>query len=108
MKDAPAEQRAWALFNRGVTHGKKGERDKALADYTVVIDMKDVPAEQRAKALRNRGVTYKEKGEREKALADYTAVIDMKDAPRWLKTLAGEQIEKIKKPVTKPEQNTSL
>jgi DNA polymerase III delta prime subunit len=79
--DAPAEQKAKALFNRGVTFGQRGEVERELADYTAVIDMTDAPAEQKANALFNRGVTFGQRGEVERALADYTAVIDMADAP---------------------------
>ncbi len=88
LPDAPAEQKAQALFNRGVTHGRQGDREQELADYTAVIDMPDAPAEQKAKALLNRGVTHTEQGDREQALAVCTAVIDMPDAPAEEKAMA--------------------
>ena len=62
--------------------------ERALADYTAVIDMADAPAEQKAMALVNRGVTHGQRGDIERALADYTAVIDMADAPAEQKAMA--------------------
>ena len=63
MADAPAEQKAKALVNRGVTFGQRGDMEQALADYTAVIDMADAPAEQKAMALFNRGVTQWQLGQ---------------------------------------------
>ena len=89
LPEAPVEQVAKALYNRGVTWGRKGETDKELADYTRLIEqLPGVPVEQVAKALTNRGVTWGRKGETEKALADYTRVIDQ---------LAGAPVEQVAK-----------
>jgi tetratricopeptide (TPR) repeat protein len=87
MPDAPAEQRARALFNRGVAYGRRGadgDIGRKLADYTAVIGMPAGMAEDRAKALVNRGFTYGQRGEEgdvDLELADYTAVAEMQDAP---------------------------
>ena len=86
--DAPAEQRAMALYNRGITHGEQGNKELELADYTAVIEMSDAPAEQRAMALYNRGITHGEQGNKELQLADYTAVIEMLDAPAEQRAMA--------------------
>ncbi len=80
MPDAPAEGKARALVNRGATYFQQGESEKAIADYTAVVQMPDAPAEQKANALVNRGATYFQQGESEKAIADYTAVVQMPDA----------------------------
>ena len=75
--------------NRGVAWGQKGESDKALADYTRVIEeLPGAPVEQIAKALYNRGVAWGQKGESDKALADYTRVIE---------ELPGAPVEQIAK-----------
>ena len=50
-----AYRKATAIFNRGVIYGRLGSSEKAVAEYTAVLQMPDVPAEQRAKALVNRG-----------------------------------------------------
>jgi tetratricopeptide (TPR) repeat protein len=54
MADAPAEQSALALINRGVAHRRQGRVEQAIADYTAVTDMADAPAKLRATALGNR------------------------------------------------------
>ena len=77
LPDAPVEQVAQALVNRGFTWVQKGDPEKALADYTRVIEqLPNAPVEQVAQALVNRGVAWGQKGELEKALADYARVIE--------------------------------
>ncbi|MFT5406730.1 MAG: tetratricopeptide (TPR) repeat protein, partial [Verrucomicrobiales bacterium] len=70
-----------ALSYRGVTYGEQGDVDKAIADFTAVIELDDAPPEQVAIALFYRGVTYGEQGDVDKAIADYSAVIELDDAP---------------------------
>ena len=82
MPDAPPGQKAWALYNRGLTYGQQGDSEKAIADYNAVLDMPDAPDEQKARALVNRGARYGQQGDSEKAIADYTAVLDMSDPSR--------------------------
>ena len=74
-------RRAEALYNRGLTFGRRNETERAMADYTAVIEMPDAPAQQKAKALVNRGVWFGQRNETEREMADYTAVIEMPDAP---------------------------
>ncbi|MFV2044150.1 MAG: AAA family ATPase, partial [Anaerolineales bacterium] len=81
LSDIPAEQVAQALLNRGVTYGQLDEQEKAIADYTAVIDLPQVLVEWVAQVLLNRGVTYGQLGEQEKEIADYTAVVDLPQAP---------------------------
>jgi tetratricopeptide (TPR) repeat protein len=77
LPGAPVEHVAVALRNRGVTWGEKGETQKALADYTRLIEqLPGAPVEEVAAALRNRGVTWGRKGETQKELADYTRLIE--------------------------------
>ena len=83
-----ARQKATALFNRGVTYGRQGDWEKAIADYTAVLEMPDAPAEQKAEALVNRGVAHGQQGDSEKEIADCTAVLDMPDAPAEQKARA--------------------
>ncbi len=80
-RDAPADLKADALVNRGVTHRQSGNTNAALADYKTVITMTDAPTNQKAQALVNRGVAYGLLGDTAAALADYTAVIKMMDGP---------------------------
>jgi tetratricopeptide (TPR) repeat protein len=83
LPNAPVEQVAQALVNRGFTWGQKSDMEKALADYARVIEqLPDAPVAQVAQALFNRGFTWGQKGDLEKALADYTRVIEqLPDAP---------------------------
>ena len=54
-------------------------KEKAIADYTAVLDMPDAPTHHKATALYNRGIIYKEVGETEKAIEDYSTVVQMAD-----------------------------
>jgi tetratricopeptide (TPR) repeat protein len=81
MPDAPAEQKAQGLVNRGFRSGQSGNSERAIADYTAIIDMPDAPNELKAEALFNRGFRWGQGGDSEKAIADYNAVIDMPEAP---------------------------
>jgi len=60
-----------AYFNRGDAWYEKGEYDKAIADYTEVIQLNP----KNLNAYLIRGDTWLEKGEYDKAIADYTEVI---------------------------------
>ena len=77
----PAEREALAYFRRGICYGKKGEVDKAIAEYSAAIELPGAPVDQVSKARVNRGFYYSQKGEDDKAIADYTAVIERPGAP---------------------------
>ncbi|MCX7424186.1 MAG: tetratricopeptide repeat protein [Planctomycetia bacterium] len=79
--DAPVEQKATALFCRGLAHSERGDMEHALADFNAVIDMADAPVEKKASALLGRSAVHTRQGEVEQALADYAAIIDMANAP---------------------------
>ena len=78
--DAPPERRAIALTSRGLIYGQLGETEKAVADFSIVIEMPGAPLGLRAEALFNRGVTY-ERSDLRRAIADYSSVIEMPGAP---------------------------
>ena len=69
-KNASPVQKAMALFNRGVIYGKHGEQEKAIADYTAVVQMPDAPAEQKAQALVSRGWMHFVAGHYSEAIQD--------------------------------------
>lgn len=81
MPDAPVDQRAIALGNRGVTYDLLGNSAAAIRDLSGVINMTDATAEKRAWALINRGFVYERSEDVDAAFADYTCVIEMTDAP---------------------------
>jgi tetratricopeptide (TPR) repeat protein len=81
LPSAPVEEIARALVNRGATHGRLGDSDKAIADYCAAIALSQVPVEWKARALVNRGAAYGRLGYSDKAIADFNAVIDLPHAP---------------------------
>lgn len=79
---ATSEQVAEALLDRAFVWIHEGKPEKAVADYTRLIEqLPDAPVGRVAMALNNRGVTWNQNGERDKALADFTRVLEMPDAP---------------------------
>ncbi len=76
------EQRTRALLNRGVTKGRLGDAQAAIADFTAVIELDGASKERVAWALLNRGVTKGRLGDAQAAIADFTAVIELEGAPK--------------------------
>jgi len=74
------------LVNRGYTYGQLGESEKAIADYSAVIEMEEAPADQKARALVNRGVRYWHSRQFGASLDDYTAVAEMSGVSPAVKT----------------------
>jgi lipoprotein NlpI len=68
--ESPAN-RATAFHNRGDRYLRKGEGDKAIADYDAAIRLKP----DDAVAFNNRGDAYLDRGEYDKAAADFDAAI---------------------------------
>lgn len=77
---APNEK-AIALFQRGLGKWQCGVNDGAMADFDAVIKLPDAPAEQVAKTLYNRGVMKDQRGDSGGAIADFSAVISLPNAP---------------------------
>jgi tetratricopeptide (TPR) repeat protein len=65
------EWRSYAYYNLGLAYQKKGEVDRAIADYTkaIAIDQKY------SNAYNNRGLAYYRKSEVDRAIADYDKAI---------------------------------
>src|SRR5258708_6164349 len=57
--------------NRGFAYRKKGELDRAIADYSQAISLDPKAAQY----YYNRGVTYRSKGDVDRAIADYNQAI---------------------------------
>lgn len=64
---AQAEQAYQALM--------AGDRDLAIANYTVAIESQNLPPETLANALLNRGLAHQQLGEQQAAIDDYTAAL---------------------------------
>ncbi len=81
------ENRASAYINRGVAYTKKGEVDRAIADYTKAIALDPDDAE----AYYNRGVVYGRKGDKEREIADFRKALEInpsyQNAKKGLKIL---------------------
>ena len=60
-------------YNRGLTHSKNGELDKAIENYTKAIELKPDYGD----AYYNRGGAFLRLGEREKAKSDLATARDM-------------------------------
>src|SRR5271166_5368995 len=62
---------AAVFYDRGVTYSKRGEYDRAIADYDEAIRLNP----NLALAFTNRGFAYYKKGEYDRAIADYNEAI---------------------------------
>jgi tetratricopeptide (TPR) repeat protein len=62
-----------SYYNRGYAWDEKGEYDKAIADYTMAIELNPKFTE----AYYNRGNAWEFKGQLDKAIADYTYAINL-------------------------------
>ncbi|MCY3006617.1 MAG: hypothetical protein NTV29_11680 [Planctomycetota bacterium] len=72
---------ATARLLRGVKYHQQGDIERALSDFSAVVEMRDAPMELRATALGLRGATYDQQGDIERSLSDCSAVIAMTNAP---------------------------
>ncbi|WP_439394981.1 tetratricopeptide repeat protein [Bradyrhizobium sp. PMVTL-01] len=57
--------------NRGLAYRRKGENDRAIADYTEALRLNP----KYAIAYNNRGLAFSEKGENDRAIADYNEAL---------------------------------
>jgi tetratricopeptide (TPR) repeat protein len=76
----PAEKKE-LLFCRAAVHEKANEPDKAIGDYTAVIELPAAPVEWIAEALTNRGIVRRQSGDLSLAIEDYAAVLELPGAP---------------------------
>ena len=67
------EDNAEAYFVRGVTYARKGQYDKAIADFTKAIELNP----RHAEAYINRGLAYKNTGQYDQAISDCTKAIEI-------------------------------
>jgi tetratricopeptide (TPR) repeat protein len=76
--DEGKTMRGVAYVARGLAWQKKGDLDRALADYTeaIKVNPKD------ALAYNNRGMLWRERGDSDRAIADFTAAIAIDPLPR--------------------------
>jgi tetratricopeptide (TPR) repeat protein len=64
----------WAdSYSRGNDYYRKGEYDRAIADYTKAIKLDP----KHAFFYNNRGIAYGKKGDRKQAIADYRKALEI-------------------------------
>jgi tetratricopeptide (TPR) repeat protein len=73
-----AKTRANAYVGRGLAWQIKGNRDRAISDFTDAIRLNP----KDALAYNNRGLAWNEKGDHDRAIADLTAAIRIDPLPR--------------------------
>ena len=71
------ENNAKFYNNRGIDWARKGQHEKAIADFTKAIEIDP----RYAKAYYNRGFAYFLKGQYEQAISDFTKAIELN--PRY-------------------------
>ena len=76
--DEGKTMRGVAYVARGLAWQKKGDLDRALADYTAAIKINP----KDALAYNNRGMLWRERGDSDRAIADFTAAIAINPLPR--------------------------
>jgi len=77
MVDVNVDQTARALNHRGVAYAGLGEQQKAITDFTAVINVPGASTDLVALAFNNLGVTYEQLGDQQKAMTEYSYVIAM-------------------------------
>ena len=70
----PTPNDAEVHYSYGIAYRKKGDHDRAIAEYTKAIELKP----DHAGAYRNRGTVYYHKGDYARAVKDYTKAIELK------------------------------
>ena len=81
---------AVALTNRGVAYARKGDYDRALADYDKAIRREP----KYARAFNDRGALYGRKGDYDRAIADYNEAIRLD--PKYARAFCNRGRAKLK------------
>lgn len=80
-------------LSRGSAYETKGDKARAIADYTKAIEI-DPKAEY---PYYKRAIAYEEKGDKALAIADFTKIVELKPQNKALVKVAIEHIEKLKR-----------
>jgi tetratricopeptide (TPR) repeat protein len=79
--NSPIEERASALYNRGLLWQQNGAITEAIADWTAVTELAGGPTARKAQALYCRALARGLTGKIDHAIADCTAFIGLVDVP---------------------------
>ena len=85
----PPDMKAAAYQKRGIAYDRRGERQKALADFTTILANRP----GNGPTLLMRGVTYAQINQLDKAIADFSAAIDSDHGYAKAYTLRGRAYE---------------
>ena len=80
-KQESQKNRSIAYYNRGNAYDKKGEVDRAVADFTKAIKLYP----NSAAAYNNRGLAYKKKGDKEQAIGDFRKALEINPSDQGAK-----------------------
>ena len=81
---------AYAFNNRGIAYAKKGDTNRAIADYSESIRLDP----KNANAFLNRGYVYAQRGDNDRAIADYSEAIRLK--PDFARAFCNRGFAKLK------------
>jgi hypothetical protein len=81
MPLAPAEELAFAYYNRGVLRGEHGDTEGEFADYTKVIELDGAPMEQLSDALFNRAMIHGQVASFNIEVDDYSRLMALPGVP---------------------------
>ena len=81
-----------AHYNRGISYARKGQYDRAIADYDQAIKINP----RDAMVYYNRGLAYHNKGQYDRAIADYTKAIEINPRDAMVYTNRGIAYEEKK------------
>lgn len=84
--------RALSHYRLGIRYAKAHDHDRAIDEYTTVIDAMDPPHDVQAMALYNRALVFEATGDGSQATDDLRAVIAGGQSPNHIKTVARQRL----------------
>ncbi|MEE3370655.1 MAG: hypothetical protein VX346_15050 [Planctomycetota bacterium] len=92
-----ARRKAIKTYKDGIVHADARRFDKAIANYSTVVDMRQAPLDVRAMARLNRALVYSVQGDIPTARNELTIVIHDEAAPDSVKNSAREKLKRLEK-----------
>ena len=92
-----ARRKAIKTYKDGIAHADARRYEKAIANYSNVVDMRQAPLDVRAMARLNRALVYSVQGDIPTACNELTIVIHDEAASDAVKNSAREKLKRLKK-----------
>ena len=92
-----ARRKAIKTYKDGLAHANAHRYDKAIANYSTVVDMRQAPLDIQSMARLNRALVYAHQGDVSTAHKELTIVIHDEAAPDSVKTSAREKLKRMEK-----------